>query len=401
MIASDDPAVRTMKLRTGAQAGLLACGLFTTIGLFSPGLVLPQIEKAFAGTPHVELLVQLIGAIASFSFAVGAPFAGALTARMGCRRVMLPSLILFAIAGTAPALLDNLWAILATRVVLGLALSGIFTGGLAGIGAMPEDIRARMFGWYSVVGGAMAIAMFPVVGVLARYGWHLPFVIHLLAAAVVPLVALLPRELGQIVPGAAMEGGPSGRLLSPAMIGLLAMAALVGMSMFIGPMYSPLYLSGLGITDTRLLAIPITLGSIASACSSAGYGFFHRKLGIAGVSAAAMLTMGAALVIAGTAGAIPVFTLAIIVHSATIAIMAPHVSATALALAPPGKGSQAMGLGNGMMFGSQLLFPFVAGWIRAETSIMGVFLAFGGAGLLTGLVIVARLSAVRGRPVAA
>lgn len=62
----------------GALAGLLACGLFTTIGLFSLGPVLPQIARHFNGTPHVELLTELVITSASFSFAVGAPFSGAL-----------------------------------------------------------------------------------------------------------------------------------------------------------------------------------------------------------------------------------------------------------------------------------------------------------------------------------
>jgi len=398
MIASDHSALDTMRLTARAQAGLLACGLFTTIGLFSPGLVLPQIERSFASTPHVEVLVQLIGAIASFAFAVGAPFAGALVSRLGCRRVILPSLILFAIAGTAPALLDDLRAILVTRVVLGFSLSGIFTGGLAGIGAVPADVRARMFGWYSMVGGAAAILLFPIVGLLARNGWHLPFVVHLLAAAVLPLVVSLPRKLGQITrPVGLVENTSSRSMLGPAMIGLLIMSMVIGMSMFIGSMYAPLYLSSLGITDTRLLAIPVTLGSIAAVFASASYGFLHRKLGIAGVSAVGMLTMGIALFVAGTAGMIPIFTVAIVVQSASIALLAPHVSATALALSPEGKGSQAMGLANGVMFGSQLIFPFLASWIREVAGIAGVFLVFAGAALLIGVVIVAGRGVARRR----
>ena len=402
MTASDDPAVTTMRLSRGAQAGLLGCGMFTTLGLFSPGLVLPQIERSFAGTPHVELLVQLIGAIASFSFAVGAPFAGALIGRLGCRRVILPSLILFAIAGTAPALLDDLWAILATRIILGLSLSGIFTGGLAGIGALPADARARAFGLYAMVGGATAILLFPIVGLLARSGWHLPFVVHLLALGVVPLVALLPDALGRVMHRAGPAGStPTRGMAGPAMIGLLIMAAVTGMSMFIGPMYAPLYLSSLGISDTRLLAIPVTLGSIASVFASGGYGALHRRLGIAGVSTAGMFIMAVALAVAGSTGVIPLFTVAIIVHSATIAVIAPHISATALALSPAGRGSQAMGLANGVMFGSQLLFPFVASWLRAEAGVTGVFLAFAGASLLIGVVLVIVLGFARNRQAAA
>jgi MFS family permease len=383
------------------QVTLLACGLFATIGLFSPGLVLPQIERAFAATPHAELLTQLIGAVASFSFAVGAPFAGALVARLGCRRVIVPSLLVFAIAGTAPALLNDLWSMVATRVVLGVSLSGIFTGGLAGIGAMPETRRARMFGWFAVVGGAAAILLFPAVGAMARVDWHLAFTVHLVALAIVPLAWRLPATLGVVAPRTATDasGGVS-TMFTPAMIGLLGLAAFSGMAMFLGPMYSPLYLASFGITDTRLLAIPMTLGSIAAVLASASYGFLHGRLGIFGLSATMMVVMGLALLVAGSVDAMTIFTVAIVVHSATLAVLAPNVSATALAVSQPGRGSQAIGLANGVMFGSQLLFPFIASAIRAATSIAGVFLCFGVAALAIGVSVHAYLRLRRPVPVA-
>jgi MFS family permease len=391
-----DMASKETQLSGGARAALLGCGLFSTIGLFSPGLVLPQIEHAFAATAHAELLTQLIGAVASFAFAVGAPFAGALIARLGCRRVVVPALVLFAVIGTAPLLLDDLRAMVATRVLLGLALSGIFTGGLAGIGALPEQQRARMFGWFSVVGGAAAIALFPIVGALARIDWHLAFTVHLVSLAIVPLALRLPATLGIARVGVTAQAARgAGRLLTPAMIGLLILAGFAGMTMFLPPMYSPLYLTSVGITDTRLLAIPVTLGSIAAVLASAGYGHLHGRLGIHGLSAAAMLVMGLALLVAGSASSIPLFTVAIIVQSAMLAVIAPNVSATAVVISSPAQHSQAIGLANGMMFGAQLLFPFIASAIRSATSLAGVFLAFGGAAIVIGIAICAYLGAMR------
>ncbi len=364
--------------------------------------MLPQIERAFAATPHAVLLTQLIGAVASFSFAVGAPLAGALIARLGCRRVIVPSLVVFAIAGTAPALLNDLWAMVATRVVLGLSLSGIFTGGLAGIGAMPDMRRARMFGWFAVVGGAAAILLFPAVGALARVDWHLAFTVHLVALAVVPLAWRLPASLGVFAPRASTDARTGMRtLFTPAMLGLLGLAGFAGIAMFLGPMYSPLYLTSLGVTDTRLLAVPMTLGSIAAVFASAAYGFLHGRLGIYGLSATMMVVMGLALVLAGSVDAMTVFTAAIVVHSATLALLAPNVSATALAVSSPGQGSQAIGLANGVMFGSQLLFPFIASAIRAATSIAGVFLCFGVVALAIGVAVHAYLRMRRPGPLPA
>jgi MFS family permease len=379
-----DHASADARLGAAARAGLLGCGLFSTIGLFSPGLVLPQIERAFAATPHAELLTQLIGAVASFSFAVGAPFAGALIARLGCRRVIVPSLVLFAIVGAAPTLMNDLWWMVASRVLLGLTLSGIFTGGLAGIGALPESQRAKLFGWFAVVGGAAAIAMFPIIGAVARIDWHLAFTAHLVALVILPFALRIPATLGVAASSGTAGAATStnaGTLWSPAMLGLLALAGFAGMAMFLPPMYAPLYLSSVGITDTRVLAIPVTLGSIAAVIASAGYGWLHGRLGVYGVSAASLCVIGVALLIAGTVSSIPVFTAAIVAHSAMLAIIAPNVSATAVAVSAPARHSQAIGLANGVMFGSQLLFPFIASAIRSASSPAGVFLAFGATAL--------------------
>jgi predicted MFS family arabinose efflux permease len=381
-------------LGAAARAGLLGCGLFSTIGLFSPGLVLPQIERDFAANPHAGLLTQLIGAVASFAFAVGAPVAGALIARHGCRRVIVPALVLFALAGTAPLLLNDLGVIVATRIALGLALSGVFTGGLAGIGVLPEAERARMLGWFAVVGGAAAILLFPIVGAVARIDWHLAFGVHLVALAIVPLALRLPARFGMVAASASADG--TGSMMTPAMWGLLGLAAFVGMSMFVAPMYSPLYLASIGISDTRVLAIPVTAGSIAAVLASALYGPLHGRLGIHGVFAAAMLCMGIALLAAGSVAAIPGFTAAIVVHSAMIALLAPNISAAALALGPAARGSQTIGLANGVMFGAQLLFPFVAAAVRGAAGLAAVFFVFGAVALLLGAAIGLRTLRSRG-----
>lgn len=373
-------------------AALLACGLFTTIGLFSPGLVLPQIAQAFAGTPHVALMTELVGTLASFAFAIGAPLSGALIVRLGCRRILPPALLLFAMAGTAPAMLHDLWSILAARVVLGLALSAIFTGALTGIGALRADRRMPMFGWFSVAGGSAAIILFPLVGAIGHYGWRPVFLVNLLALPVIPLIWALPSTLGRASGHrqSAKTASTSEGLFSPALAGLLILAALAGMTMLIGPIYAPLYLATLDISDTRLMAVPVTLGSIAAVFASAGYGYLHGRLGQRGLWIATLLATGAALIVAGTSNGMIMFTAAVMILSAMVALMAPHVSAVALAISPPHKGPQAIGLANGVMFGAQLAFPFLAAWLRGMAGLASVFVIFGLVMLAAGALIAAR-----------
>lgn len=380
------------ELKPLAVAALLLLGIFTTIGLFSPGLVLPQIERHFAETANVKLLTELAGTIASFAFAFGAPLGGVLIARFGVRPVVVPALALFAVAGAAPALLDDLHAILAARAVVGFATGGIFTGALAGLGSLPAAKRAKMFGWFSVAGGAAAIFLFPVVGALGHIGWRPAFYVNLIALPAILLALAIPQGLARTGHGGG-QAGPTGGgqpLLNPAMIGLLAVAVLAGMAMLVGPIYAPLRLAELGITDPRQAAIPVTVGSIAAVFASGSYGWLHGRFGVGGVTALTLLVIAAMMLVAGLADGAVVFGAAVVVESAMVALIAPNVSAAALEYSAPGKGSQAMGLANGVMFGAQLAFPFLAAAIRADAGLGGVFIAFAAASLLCGLVALVR-----------
>lgn len=375
-----------------ATAALLACGLFVTIGLFSPGLVLPQIASAFSGTPSAPFLTEMTGAIAGFAFALGAPFCGTLIGRLGCRRVILTGLFVFALLGSLPVILNDLRLIVASRFVLGIATAAIFTGALGGIGALESSLRARLFGWFGAVGGVAAILLFPIVGQLGHMGWRLAFLIHLSSLLAVPLCLALPRQLGRRVPiivnGASER--PAAPVVNAAMVGVLIIAALTGMSMMLSPIYGPIYLASLGITDPRVASIPLTIGAAAAVLGSLTYGPLHRRMGIMGLFIFATAGMGLTLAVAGGTRDFVVFTAAIAGMSSMVALLSPNINAAAVAYNRPERVAQAIGLANGIMFGTQLLFPFVAGWARAVVGLSGVFVVFGAAMAAVAFVAVVR-----------
>ena len=109
-----------------------------------------------------------------------------------------------------------------------------------------------------------------------------------------------------------------------------------------------------------------------------------------------MMALGVGLVIAGTSSTMPLFTVGVVLASAMVALIAPNVSATAMAISPPHLGAQAIGLANGVMFGAQLAFPFIAAWVRAAAGLSGLFLLFGLVMLVIGVGIGLRARAGRG-----
>lgn len=358
-------------------AALLSCGFFAPIGMFLPSIVLPQIEQAFANLPNAKLLTELIGALAGFGFAIGAPISGILIGRYGYRRVIVPALLLFAGTGAMPALLNDIWLILGCRLVVGLALSAIFTGALSGIGALPAGLRVRLLGWFSVVSGATSVFMFPLAGILGQLGWRPVFIVYLLAVPAIALNFRVPATLGSVEKEAAGTSGPEDSLLTYPMVRLLLLAALIGMMMLITPVYGPLFLAELGVHDSRVLSILPTASSVCSVAAAAAYGGIHRRLGTNGIFAVGLMVMGGSLIVAGFSVGMTQLVASIALFSAMSAIMMPNISAAALAVSNPRLGPQALGLTNGVLFGASLAFPFISTWLRAIAGMWGLFVLTG------------------------
>src|SRR6476620_2219931 len=88
---------------------------------------LPQLFAHFRDVPHSELLVPMIITLPSLCIALFSPFAGAIADFWGRRRLLLAAILMYTLVGVLPTLLDNLYALLATRFVIGIAEAAILT----------------------------------------------------------------------------------------------------------------------------------------------------------------------------------------------------------------------------------------------------------------------------------
>jgi MFS family permease len=361
---------------------LLVGSLVPMAGLFAMGPALPVMAADFSENPDAELLVQLIGGASGIAFALSSPAIGAMIGRIGYKRVYIVSLLVFALFGTLPALLDSLPLILATRVVLGVAIAGAMTAGLAGLGALPAEMRPRMFGRNAMIASVGAILVFPSVGALSEIGWRLPFFIHALALVIVPMAMALSSASGSM-PARTIESAlPRGQGLGVAPL-LLVMAGFIGLTMYIGPMFAPFYLRSIGVTDPSLAALPLSAMSVASLMMTSVYGRLHARFGAHVLFALTLLLTGSGLLVAGLAQSLPLFIAAMFAVSCGLAIFAPnlnsHIAATST--------NAARGIGWAMsaMFAVQVAFPFIARLISQAFGPDGVFLSFGASALLAGI----------------
>jgi MFS family permease len=338
-----------------AGTAALACSyVLIFIAIFSLAPALPAIRAHFALTADVDLLTRLVGATAGFSFALGSLAAGRLITRFGYRTVYLSSLIAFAMAGAGGGALNNLYAINASRVIVGLAAAGIINASLVAIGVLvPASSQPRLLGMQTVIGSISAVVLYPVIGQLAGIDWRLAFAVQLLALLMVPLVLALP-VINRVA--------DSGEVRTPARnVGLMTILTVSfgGMVVFIASVFAPLYLAQLGVTQASLLSIPPTASAIGSVGGSLAYGFLYSRLGLWRLFAFSLGAMAVGLFTMGISGAVWGVAIGSLVTTFGTGAFSPNLNAAAIAASPDNPG-RALGTVNAAMYGAMILFPLIA-----------------------------------------
>jgi MFS family permease len=195
--------------RAGAAQGytLVALSTLPTLAIAALVSILPALFQRFGHEPHGELLVPMILTMPSLCVALFSSPIGAIADFWGRRRLLLVALAAFAVFGLAPFLVDSLYAIIASRAVVGLAEAAILTT----INALVGDYFAasERQGWLaaqSIAGPIVAWVYVLAGGYLGDWSWRGPFLLYLLGlAALVPAAWTLyePLKRAELPPAGA------------------------------------------------------------------------------------------------------------------------------------------------------------------------------------------------------
>ena len=106
---------------------------------------------------------------------IGAPFAGILLDKWGRKPVLIVTLILYGLVGSAGFFLDSLTTILISRAILGLAVAGVMSGFTTLITDYfsGPDLN-RFLGYQGAFIGLGGVIFLLAAGFLAEAGWRWP-----------------------------------------------------------------------------------------------------------------------------------------------------------------------------------------------------------------------------------
>lgn len=376
---------------------LLASGIPAILGLFAFGVVLPSIAAEFHALPNAELLSQLVGGIVGLAFALSSPFVGILIARVGYRTVYFWSMVAFSIAGLSVLAIHDIYVILLTRVVIGVAVAGAVVASVTGISTLPERERARLFGLMTAVGGGLGLISYITIAKLAEFGWRTPFALHAIGLLMLPFILMLPRGVAAAPAhhgseGAEAAGRPSRRglsVLGGLTIAFVPLGLYMGMAGVLPPVFGPFYLNSIGIADPTTIALPLMAAAFVAVVTASFYGWIQGRIGIDGMFALTLFVVAAGAGLSSVTATLGEFTLAQMVMSAGLAWTIANLNAAAVLAAPHGP-SRALAIVNGLYYGAQALLPFAVRILEHFAGPAGVFQGFAAVGLVGGLLYLYR-----------
>lgn len=297
-----------------------------SVALVSPGL--PVFRTVFdLSEAEASLLLTAIllpGVVVS-------PVLGLLADRIGRRRVLIASLLVWSLAGGAVVLGPPFPVVLALRLLQGTALAGMGIATITLITDVFEDgQRNAILGVNTAVLSAGAAA-FPLVGgVLVAVSWTAPFALYLLGLPVAVFAFYTleepagDRESRNLVYLRRAVGSLS---LRDATV-LYGSAVAIDLLLF-GAVFTalPFLLWETYGLSPLLIGLVVTIGEVASTVAATQTGRLSAYLSPVGLVTVGFLATGVGLVGAGLAGSAAVIAVTTVGYGAGWGIVLPSIDA--------------------------------------------------------------------------
>lgn len=349
---------------------------------------LPTIAAAFTDVPHYELLVQLVLTVPALFIAIGSPVAGWLCDRWGRRPVLIASIFLYAAAGGSGFVLDNLYAILVGRAVLGLTVAGIITSCSTLIGDYFEGHdRERVMGQQAAFMSYSGV-VFPLAsGVLAGFGWSYPFLVYLAALAVLPGIFASVYEPARQHHEAASGDGAATPAHSLWLVGLIyALAIITFVAFYMLPVQLPFYLEELTGGGAKQAGLALAGVSACAGTASLRFRWVKRGFSSPGLIALTFTLIAAGFLLMARAEGYGLLTAGIVLSGIGLGWTTPNLSVWLLNGIPERVRGRFIGGFSTSVFLGQFLSPIAArpfvdvgGYAYAYAAVGWILAGLGGA----------------------
>ena len=374
-------------LRDSRLLVLLAAGSLTTMagGVVAP--ILPEMVQQLHLDPG---LAGNLVSIHCLTIALFSPPLGILADRVGRVRVLIPSLVLYALFGMAGALMQSFWPLLVTRSLLGAASGGIAAASLGLLGSMYEgQARAKALG-YATSTLTITGIIFPLLGGwVGATNWRFAFCLYGLGLPLALMAAKILKEKPIRAKPAATDNNKLSKILGhPTALQLLLSLALASVAMYAVVIYAPLYLKatiGAGAILNGIILASRAVG--AAGISAFGARWLSQRLGLSKATAVGFGLMALMLGIIPLLHQLNWILLNAVLFGVGFGIVLPNLYSALANLAPPKLRSSVLAIGTGAGFLGQFLSPILLGPVLGYSGLEGVFYAAASISVVAGVLL--------------
>lgn len=356
------------------------------MGVASLSPALPEIQQYFGitkiQTGYLIMAFTLPGVVLT-------PVLGILADRYGRKTILIPSLLLFGLAGGLCAFSENYLTLLALRLLQGVGAAALGSLNVTIIGDLFEGRKRGAAMGYNASILSIGTAVYPAIGgALAQLGWNFPF---LLAFAGIPvglwvMYALhihTPRN-EQTMADYLSHAAKTVFKLEPMVlfsISILSFVILYGAVIT----YFPFFMK------EKFQATPVLIGSImsvmsfSSALASSRSAALQRRFNSKRILMFAFAFYAASCLIIPFSGSVAVLIAAVLLFGAAQGANLPNLLTLIANLAPDQHRAVFMSTNGMALRMGQTLGPFIMGavyglggiqWVFFSGSIIAVFLFF-------------------------
>jgi MFS transporter, ACDE family, multidrug resistance protein len=174
---------------------IVSLTLVEIMGGSTIGPILPALSKVFDVSPGE---IQLVMTAFFLPIGIATPILGIIADRIGVKKVLVPSLLLFAIAGSCCASAGDFQTLIQWRFLQGLGSASLNLVSLTLISRLYRGKALALAMSINVSAIGVSTAIYPIIGgVLAGFSWRYPFLLATIAFPLLLLVLMvlkLPRQ---------------------------------------------------------------------------------------------------------------------------------------------------------------------------------------------------------------
>lgn len=358
---------------------VFAVTLMAVLGVSSITPAFPKIVQELGISP------QAVGSLIVVFTLPGVlltPVLGVLADRIGRKKVLVPALMVFAVAGGACALARDFNVLLLLRFLQGVGAAGLGSINVTIIGDLYSGReRTAAMGCNSSV-LSIGTASYPAIGgALATVGWYYPFALPL-AAIPVGLAVLFslhnpePKE-----PQRFKEYLTDARKIvaTRQVAGLFAVSVITFIILYGSYLtFFPLLIEDSFSVSPFIIGLVMSVSSIATGLTSSQLGRIARLSSERGLIGVACVLYAVALVSIPLVPSLWLFLIPTIILGVAMGISLPSLMALLADLAPMRQRGVVMSLNGMVLRGGQTLGPLIMGAVIVIWGTSGVF--FVGAG---------------------